>query len=82
MSGSDELRFYLVDVFTQERFGGNPLAVVPDADAVDEKTMRQIARELNQSERRSCCGPPMRARPIGFAPRGWGASAQIACRPL
>ncbi len=58
MSARHELRFYLVDVFTQERFGGNPLAVVPDADAVDEKTMRQIARELNQSETTFLLRPP------------------------
>jgi PhzF family phenazine biosynthesis protein len=54
----NELCFYLVDVFTQERFGGNPLAVVPDADAVDEKTMRRIARELNQSETTFLLRPP------------------------
>lgn len=29
---------------------GNPLAVVADADAVDEQLMRAIAREFNQSD--------------------------------
>ncbi len=58
MSTRHELRFYLVDVFTQEQFGGNPLAVVPDADTVDETTMRQIARELNQSETTFLSRPP------------------------
>ena len=43
-------RFYLVDVFTCDAFAGNPLAVVADADGVDETTMRHVAREFNQSE--------------------------------
>jgi PhzF family phenazine biosynthesis protein len=58
MSARHELRFHLVDVFTHEQFGGNPLAVVPDADTVDETTMRQIARELNQSETTFLLRPP------------------------
>ena len=44
------LRFYLVDVFASEPFAGNPLAVVADADGLDEPTMRRVAREFNQSE--------------------------------
>ena len=44
------LRFYLVDVFASEPFAGNPLAVVADADGLDEPTMRRLAREFNQSE--------------------------------
>jgi hypothetical protein len=65
MSARHELRFHLVDVFTHEQFGGNPLAVVPDADTVDETTMGQIARELNQSETTFLLRPPTRAEPIG-----------------
>ena len=45
-----EARFFLVDVFAQAPLEGNPLAVVPDADALDEATMKRIAREFNQSE--------------------------------
>ncbi len=45
-----ELRFFLVDVFAQAPLSGNPLAVVTDADALDEGTMKRIAREFNQSE--------------------------------
>ncbi len=44
----DKLTFYIVDVFTPERFQGNQLAVVlgqPDAE-----TMLQITREMNYSE--------------------------------
>jgi trans-2,3-dihydro-3-hydroxyanthranilate isomerase len=42
--------FHLVDVFADEPLAGNPLAVVPDADGLDEALLRRIARELNQSE--------------------------------
>ncbi len=39
-----------VDAFTRSVFGGNPCAVVFDADALDEHTMQAIAREMNLSE--------------------------------
>ena len=39
-------RLFLVDAFTQERFCGNPAAVVLDADVLEEQEMRRIAREL------------------------------------
>lgn len=44
------LKYYTLDVFTHERFCGNPLAVVVDADALDMPTMAKIAREFNLSE--------------------------------
>jgi PhzF family phenazine biosynthesis protein len=44
------LRFSLVDVFTSEPLSGNPLAVVADADHLEEAEMSAIAREFNQSE--------------------------------
>ena len=44
------LPFHTLDVFTDKRFGGNPLAVVLDADALDAEQMRTIAREFNLSE--------------------------------
>src|SRR5215510_4238065 len=43
-------QYYTCDVFTQTRFGGNPLAVVPRADGLSEHQMQQIAREFNFSE--------------------------------
>jgi trans-2,3-dihydro-3-hydroxyanthranilate isomerase len=46
----DRLPFCFVDVFSDRPLEGNPLAVVPDADSIDEATMRRIAREFNQSE--------------------------------
>jgi trans-2,3-dihydro-3-hydroxyanthranilate isomerase len=43
-------RFYTCDVFTGTRFGGNPLAVLPDAEGLSGQQMQQIAREFNYSE--------------------------------
>ena len=46
-----EIKYYLVDVFTWSKYGGNPLAVFIDyKNIVNEKTMLKIARELNFSE--------------------------------
>ena len=45
-----EHRYTLVDVFTDVRLAGNPLAVVHDADAVDERTMLAFAHETRLSE--------------------------------
>ena len=42
--------FYQADVFTNEPFGGNPLAVFPDADELSDRDFQQIAREMNLSE--------------------------------
>jgi trans-2,3-dihydro-3-hydroxyanthranilate isomerase len=44
------LDFYTLDVFTEKRFGGNPLAVVLDAEALTTEQMQLIAREFNYSE--------------------------------
>ena len=42
--------FVTVDVFTGERFGGNPLAVFPDARGLSDAQMQAIANEFNLSE--------------------------------
>ncbi|MGD9397204.1 MAG: PhzF family phenazine biosynthesis protein [Candidatus Thorarchaeota archaeon] len=39
-----------VDAFTDKPFGGNPAAVIMDADHVSEETMHKIAREMNVRE--------------------------------
>lgn len=44
------LSYHVLDVFTDKRFGGNPLAVVLAADALDAARMQTIAREFNLSE--------------------------------
>jgi trans-2,3-dihydro-3-hydroxyanthranilate isomerase len=43
-------RFLLVDVFTEHAFGGNQLAVFPDAAGIPDALMQAYARELNFSE--------------------------------
>jgi trans-2,3-dihydro-3-hydroxyanthranilate isomerase len=43
-------RFVTLDVFTDRRFAGNPLAVVLESDGLDTATMQAVAREFNLSE--------------------------------
>ena len=42
--------FVTVDVFTERRFGGNPLAVFPDARGLSDAEMQALATEFNLSE--------------------------------
>jgi trans-2,3-dihydro-3-hydroxyanthranilate isomerase len=50
MSETRSLKFYQADVFTSQPFGGNPVAVFPDADGLTDAELQQIAREMNLSE--------------------------------
>jgi trans-2,3-dihydro-3-hydroxyanthranilate isomerase len=43
-------RYLVLDVFTESAFGGNPLAVLPEAEGLTENQMQRIAREFNLSE--------------------------------
>ncbi|MBO9477060.1 PhzF family phenazine biosynthesis protein [Shimia sp. R11_0] len=43
-------RYFVYDVFTNSPFGGNPLAVIPDATQLEEGDLQRIAREFNFSE--------------------------------
>jgi trans-2,3-dihydro-3-hydroxyanthranilate isomerase len=45
-----QIAYETVDVFTDQRFGGNPLAVIPDARGLAGADMQRIAREFNYSE--------------------------------
>ncbi|WP_435578434.1 PhzF family phenazine biosynthesis protein [Gilvibacter sp.] len=45
-----ELEIYQVDAFTDQVFGGNPAAVVPLKEWLDEQTMLKIAQENNLAE--------------------------------
>ncbi len=45
-----EYPFFTLDVFTQTRFGGNPLAVVLYASGISDRQMQTVAREFNLSE--------------------------------
>ena len=42
--------YFICDVFTEQRFGGNQLAVLPDAQKLSDWQMQQVAREFNFSE--------------------------------
>jgi len=42
--------YVTLDVFTDRRFGGNPLAVFPKAEGLDTATMQALAAEMNYSE--------------------------------
>jgi len=43
-------RFVTLDVFTDKRFAGNPLAVVLEPEGLDTAAMQTVAREFNLSE--------------------------------
>jgi trans-2,3-dihydro-3-hydroxyanthranilate isomerase len=45
-----EYRFIQIDVFTDRPFGGNPLAVFPEAEGLTTEEMQRLAREMNLSE--------------------------------
>ncbi|MBN2031002.1 PhzF family phenazine biosynthesis protein [bacterium] len=44
------LTFYIVDVFAEEKYSGNQLAVVRHAERLSETEMQRIAREMHFSE--------------------------------
>jgi trans-2,3-dihydro-3-hydroxyanthranilate isomerase len=52
-----ELPFFTLDVFTDRVFGGNPLAVFPDAAHLPAGLMQRLAREMAYSES-VFLGPP------------------------
>lgn len=45
-----QYQFYTADVFTDEIFGGNQLAVFPQATGLNSQQMQKIAAEFNYSE--------------------------------
>lgn len=50
ISRMPRFRFLTADVFTDAPFGGNPLAVFPDARGIPEHRLQDVAREFNLSE--------------------------------
>ncbi|MEO8623878.1 MAG: PhzF family phenazine biosynthesis protein, partial [bacterium] len=45
-----KFRYLTVDVFTDTPFGGNQLAVFPDARGIPEHRLLDVTREFNYSE--------------------------------
>ncbi|BBI99013.1 phenazine biosynthesis protein [Ferrigenium kumadai] len=43
-------RFFITDVFTSQRYGGNQLATFVDCESLSDREMQQIAKEINFSE--------------------------------
>jgi len=41
------ITYHRVNVFTHRPFGGNPLAVFPDAEGLPTDVMQSLAREIN-----------------------------------
>jgi len=65
--------YAIYDVFTDERYAGNPLAVVFDADGLDDRAMQAIAGEFNLSETIFLFKPSFPAQSAGariFTPTG------------
>jgi trans-2,3-dihydro-3-hydroxyanthranilate isomerase len=50
LSNSMKRRYVTIDVFSDRAFGGNPLAVVLDAQGLSQSQMQSIANEFNYSE--------------------------------
>ena len=65
-------RFVIADVFTPTPFGGNQLAVFPDARGLSDRAMQAVAREFNFAETTFVLPPadPRRTRRVRiFTPR-------------
>ena len=43
-------RIYMVDVFAEQSYAGNPLAVIVGSESLSDETMQEIAAEINFSE--------------------------------
>jgi trans-2,3-dihydro-3-hydroxyanthranilate isomerase len=46
----NQYHYEIYNVFAESAWGGNPLAIVPDADALSTEQMQLIARQFNLSE--------------------------------
>jgi len=76
-----EFRYVTLDVFTSRPFGGNQLAVFPDATGIPEAALIEITREFNYSETTFCyppANPKHTARVRIFTP---GAEVPFAGHP-
>jgi trans-2,3-dihydro-3-hydroxyanthranilate isomerase len=43
-------RYFITDVFTSQKYGGNPLATFVDCESLSDQEMQKIAKEINFSE--------------------------------
>jgi len=71
-----EVGYVRVDVFSKKPFGGNPLAVFPDARSLTSREMQLLAREMNLSETTFVL-PPSRGSGADFRVRIFTPDAEI-----
>jgi len=94
MATSQSFSFHTCDVFTDRRFGGNPLAVVHGAAGLSDRQMQAVAREFNYSETVFVLPPadpghvarvriftPVRELPFAGHPTVGTAFVLATCRP-
>lgn len=48
------MKFYIVDVFAEEKYTGNQLAVFTDAGSLSTSQMQRFAKEMNYSQDHLC----------------------------
>ncbi|MEK6281081.1 MAG: PhzF family phenazine biosynthesis protein [Acidobacteriota bacterium] len=58
-----QYRFTQLDVFTDQPFAGNSLAVFPEAEGLTDEQMLKIAREMNLSETVFVLNPTLAGKP-------------------
>jgi len=71
-----KVRYERVDVFASKPFGGNPLAVFPDARNLSPREMQLLAKEMNLSETTFVL-PPSRGSGADFRVRIFVPDAEI-----
>ena len=76
------MRFLILDVFTERAFGGNQLAVFPEAEDVPEELLQSIARELNFSETVFVYPPHTRGATLRMRIFTPGAEVPFAGHPI
>ena len=69
--------FHIVDVFSSTPFGGNQLAVLPDAAGISTEGMQKIAREFNFGETTFVLPKNDPANTVGCASSHLGRSSTL-----
>ena len=69
--------FQIVDVFSSTPFGGNQLAVLPDASGISTEGMQKIAREFISVKRPSSCRSRILRTRVGCASSHLGRSSTL-----
>ncbi|HEV7744645.1 MAG TPA: PhzF family phenazine biosynthesis protein [Pyrinomonadaceae bacterium] len=73
----NKYRFVQLDVFTEEPFAGNALAVFPEAEGITDDEMMKIAREMNLSETVFVLAPSNQQAASSNQPAGGATSTDV-----